>query len=106
MGWVPPELLPRPAATKRHYAEGAGDNQLPKTKSAVADFGHFVERPNPRHREVRLGGGRPASAGRGGVTAPQHSLRRRHPTPDCLRQQKDVLCPPPAGEGEGAASRS
>src|SRR5262245_4787745 len=31
---------------------------LPQPKSAVADFGHFVERPNPRYSEVRLGRGR------------------------------------------------
>src|SRR6267142_1708492 len=43
-------------------------------------------------------GGRPASAGREGVTALQHSLhmgRRCHPTPDCLWQSD----PPPSGEG-------
>src|SRR5712671_8014928 len=31
---------------------------LPQPKSAVADFGHFVEWPNPRYSEVRLGRGR------------------------------------------------
>src|SRR6266478_1157102 len=77
------------------------DSSPPQPKSAVADFGHFVEWPNPRYSEVRLGGGRPAPAGREGVTALQHvrrrchALRRRHPTPDCLRQSH----PPPAGEG-------
>jgi ATP-dependent DNA helicase RecG len=48
------------------------------------------------------GGGRPASAGREGVTAAPHApdsprpAAGRHPTPDCLRQSD----PPPAGEGE------
>src|SRR6266446_2654152 len=74
---------------------GSPRDHLPQPKSAVADFGHFVEWPNPRYSEVRLGGGRPAPAGREGVTALQHVLRRRHPTPDCLRQSH----PPPAGEG-------
>src|SRR5260370_36059645 len=47
------------------------------------------------------GGGRPAPAGRAGVTAvPQirpvvSRWRRRHPTPDCRRQSD----PPPSGEG-------
>ena len=46
------------------------------------------------------GGGRPAPAGRVGVTALQQFVssclrQRRHPTPDCLRQSD----PPPAGEG-------
>src|SRR5260221_8481498 len=45
------------------------DDHLPQPKSAGADFGHFVEWPNPRYSEVRLGGGRPAPAGRVGVTA-------------------------------------
>src|SRR5262245_38836778 len=42
------------------------------------------------------GGGRPAPAGREGVTALPHMLRRRHPTPDRLRRSD----PPPAGEGD------
>ncbi len=48
------------------------------------------------------GGGRPASAGREGVTAAPHApssppaAEGRHPTPDCLRQSD----PPPSGEGE------
>src|SRR5260221_12178467 len=73
-------------------------SHLPQPKSAVADFGHFVEWPNPRYSEVRLGGGRPAPARREGVTALPHTrrrrhvLRRRHPTQDCLRQSD----PPPA----------
>src|SRR5712692_3824691 len=77
------------------------DDHLPQPKSAVADFGHFVEWPNPRYSEVRLGGGRTASAVRVGVTALPHTrsrchpLRRCHPTPDCLRQSD----PPPAGKG-------
>src|SRR5258708_12793103 len=72
-------------------------DHLPQPKSAVADFGHFVEWPNPRYSEVRLGGGGPARAGREGVTALPHTrrrrhvLRRRHPTPDSLRQP----APPP-----------
>ena len=43
------------------------------------------------------GGGRPAPAGREGVTALQHSPYQGgdHPTPDCLRQSD----PPPPGEG-------
>src|SRR5262249_48024467 len=47
------------------------------------------------------GGGPPREAGRVGVTAIPHILRRRHlrrrphPTPDCLRQSD----PPPSGEG-------
>src|SRR6267154_1367225 len=33
-------------------------DHLPQPKSAVADFGHFIEWPNPRYSEVRLGRGR------------------------------------------------
>src|SRR6266478_9122451 len=47
------------------------------------------------------GGGRPASAGREGVTALQRVLRRCHPTPDRLRRSH----PPPAGEGGRAIAR-
>src|SRR6266446_6352155 len=47
----------------------ASRHHLPQPKSAVTDFGHFVKWPNPRYSEVRLGGGRPAQAGRVGVTA-------------------------------------
>jgi hypothetical protein len=36
----------------------AGSSPLPQPKSVVADFGHFVEWPNPRYSEVRLGRGR------------------------------------------------
>src|SRR6266478_7848140 len=77
------------------------DSSPPQPKSAVADFGHFVEWPNPRYSEVRLGGGRPAPGGRVGVTAPPHTLHsqhmrhRRYPPPDCLRQAD----PPPPGGG-------
>src|SRR5712671_6590743 len=52
------------------------------------------------------GGGRPASAGREGVTAAPHApsspppAAGRHPTPDCRRQSD----PPPSGEGEGERS--
>ena len=34
---------------------GVHSSPLPQPKSAVADFGHFVEGPNPRYSEVRLG---------------------------------------------------
>src|SRR5258708_18756996 len=53
------------------------------------------------------GGGRPASTGREGGTAAPHApsspspAEGRHPTPDCLRQQRNLPCPPPSGEGEG-----
>src|SRR6266404_3583650 len=55
----------------------------------------------PAHLPLE-GGGRPAPAGRVGVTAVPQNLtwvsrwHRRHPTPDCLRQSD----PPPSGEGE------
>jgi len=64
------ELLPRsprcriscvaPAKTQKRQVEllPHGIVSLSQPKSAVADFGHFVEWPNPRYSEVRLGEGR------------------------------------------------
>ena len=54
------------------------------------------------------GGGRPASAGRVGVTVVPHLLRRRRPTPDCLRQSDPPLkgSRPTRGEGVAAAQHS
>src|ERR1700730_9137837 len=54
---------------------GMVSSPLPQPKSAVADFGHFVEWPNPRYSEVRLG------RGRGG--GPREAARHHHnlPTP-------------------------
>src|SRR6266852_3271596 len=63
----------------------------PPTEVGCCRLRSLVEWPNPRYSEVRLGGGRPASAGREGGTALKHMLRRCrlrrrcHPTPDCLR---------------------
>src|SRR6516164_6587699 len=50
---------------------------LPQPKSAVADFGHFVEWPNPRCSEVRLGRGR----GWGSGHATPRCAAARPPTP-------------------------
>src|SRR6266481_5406516 len=111
--------MPSPARRRSSVSMGEGVNgfmagilatiaadHLPQPKSAVADFGHHFEWPNPRYSEVRLGGGRTAFAVRVGVAALPHTRPRRHPTPDRLRRQKDVLCPPPAGEGEEGRTAS
>jgi ATP-dependent DNA helicase RecG len=58
--------------------------------------GRRVEKA-PDHLPLE-GGGRPAPAGREGVTAAQQARPGYHPTPDRLRRSD----PPPSGEGEGA----
>src|SRR5713226_6853696 len=69
----------------RSHAARHPSSPLPQPKSAVADFGHFVEWPNPRYSEVRLGRGR----GWGSVSGAHLCHISRPPTPTL----------PPMGEG-------
>jgi 4-amino-4-deoxy-L-arabinose transferase-like glycosyltransferase len=57
----------------------AASSPLPQPKSAVADFGHLVEWPNPRYSEVRLGRGRGRGSSRGAHQ--RHRLPTPHPSP-------------------------
>src|ERR1700730_11664222 len=54
-----------------------GSSPFPQPKSAVADFGHFVQWPNPRYSEVRLGRGR----GWGSANGARQGRNLRHPPP-------------------------
>src|SRR5712671_4628241 len=53
-----PQQSEQPRSAPALSAKRAAPSPLPQLKSAVADFGHFVEWPNPRYSEVRLGRGR------------------------------------------------
>jgi hypothetical protein len=67
---------------------------LPQPKSAVADFGHFVEWPNPRYSEVRLRRAKGALLGWGSAKGGHAcAIASRPPTPR-----------PSPTKGEGAAA--
>jgi len=85
----------RAAAARRLGCE-SGDVEIVDGEARA--FGESVSLADLAREASHLpleGGGRPAPAGREGVTPVQLLLRRRHPTPDYLWQSD----PPPPGEG-------
>jgi len=64
-----------------HHSGATRSSPLPKSKSAVADFDHFAEWPNPRYSEVRLGRGRGWGSCQGALSSTDSPTHHPDPPP-------------------------